>query len=237
MGLQRITIQKLLRENFPGTNPLVVKPAAAAREKLGAEIKDRLSRFDGVDTKDAVYLREEEKPRHIASFSIIDPEPKYSYYHRDSFCLTLDDDNQLTIREYHHYAGRSALVGDLDEIVHFVQEFKQRLERQRAKQVQRGKVRELLAQAILAQVKKVAKEERFDFMSETDAQKLNLFVKLSETHAIELNIPFKEFKKILPQLKAAIVSLRQMYQSGIRYHIVGRRSLPWRTSWVKHESL
>ena len=63
------------------------------------------------------------------------------------------------------------------------------------------KVRDLLAQAILAQVRKLATEERFDFMSETDAQKLKLFVKLSDDHAVVLHIPFKEFKQFLPQLR------------------------------------
>ena len=55
MGLQRRTIQKLLREDFSGTKPLVVDPAE--REKLGAEIKARLERIDGVETKDAEALR------------------------------------------------------------------------------------------------------------------------------------------------------------------------------------
>ncbi len=234
MGLQRSTIQKLLRENFPGTKPLVVAPTA--REKLGTEIKSRLERFDGVDTKDSGYLREGQKPRYVCSFAVIDPEPKYHYHSRDSFYLQLDDASQLTIHEYHH-SNRSALVSDLDEIVQFVRHYKERLERKRALQAKSGKVRELLSQAILAQVRKLAKEERFDFMSESDAQKLKLYVKLSDNHSIEMNIPFKEFKKILPELRSAILSLRQMYQSGIRFHVVGRRGLPWRKTWVKHESL
>jgi hypothetical protein len=233
MGLQRSTIKKLLREDFPGTKPLVVDPAE--REKLGAEINDRLGRFDGVDTKDYGWVPEEQKPRLVASFSVIDPEPYYYYGGRDTFRLLLDDANRLTIKETR--TGDSALVSDLDEIVRFVRHCKQRLERKRALQAKRGKVRELLAQAILAQVKKLAREERFDFMSETDAQKLRLYVRLSDEHAIELNIPFREFKRLLPQLRSAIVALRQLYESGIRFHIVGRRTLPWRKTWITHQSL
>jgi hypothetical protein len=224
MGLQRRTIQKLFREDFPGTKPLVVNPAA--REKLGAEITSRLERFDGVDTKDYGFVPKEQKPRLVGSFSVIDPEPYYYYGVRDSFRLLLDDANRLTIKETR--SGDSALVSDLDEIVQFVRHCKQRLERERALQAKRGKVQELLAQAILAQVKKLAREERFDFMSESDAQKLKLYVRLPDEHAIELNIPFREFKQILPQLRSAIVALRQLYKSGIRFHVVGRRALPWR---------
>jgi hypothetical protein len=77
MGLQRSTIQKLLRDDFPGTKPLVVDPVA--REKLGAEITSRLERFDGIDTKGYEFVPEEQKPRLVGSFSVIDSEP-YSYY-------------------------------------------------------------------------------------------------------------------------------------------------------------
>ncbi len=233
MGLQRRTIQKLLRENFPGARPLVVDPAR--RERVGADLKARLERFDGVDTKDYGWVPDQEKSRLVCSFSIIDPEPYYYYAARDSFRLLVDDAGRLTIKETRQ--GDSALVSDLDEVVRFVRDCKQRLERHKALRAKRGKVRELLAQAILAHVRKLAKEERFDFMSETDAQKLNLFVKLSDDHAIVLHIPFKDFKQFLPQLGPAIVTLRQLHQSGIRFQIVGRRGLPWRQSWVSYQSL
>jgi hypothetical protein len=233
MGLQLRTIQKLLREDFAGAAPLVV--ADADREKVAADLKARLGRFDGVDTKNDGWVRQEEKPRLVCSFSIIDPEPYYYYGVRDSFRLFLDDLARLTIKEAR--SGDSALVSDLDEVIQFVRHCKQRLERQKALRAKRGKVRDLLAQAILAQVRKLATEERFDFMSETDAQKLKLFVKLSDDHAVVLHIPFKEFKQFLPQLRSAIVTLRQLYQNGIRFQIVGRRGLPWRKSWVTYQSL
>jgi len=95
----------------------------------------------------------------------------------------------------------------------------------------------LKAQAIIAQVKQLAKAERFDFMTDMDSQKLKLFVKLSERHSIELHIPFKQFEQMLPQLRAAIVALRELHVSGIRFKIVSRRALPWRQSWVSHKSL
>jgi hypothetical protein len=66
---------------------------------------------------------------------------------------------------------------------------------------------------------------------------LKLFVKLSDDHAVVLHIPFKEFKQFLPQLRSAIVTLRQLYQNGIRFQIVSRRGLPWRKSWVTYQSL
>jgi hypothetical protein len=232
MGLQRRTIQKLLREDFPGTNPLVV--AAGKREKVGADLKARLERLEGVDTNSSVWMRDEEKRRFVCSFSVADPSEPSHYYRRDSFRLFLDETRRLTIKDRY---GTAALVSALDEVVQFVRDCKQRLERHKALRAKRGKVRELFAQAILAHVRKLAKEERFDFMSETDTQKLNLFVKLSDEHAVVLYIPFKEFKEFLPQLRSMIVSLRKLYQNGIRFRIVGRCGLPRRTGWITHESL
>jgi len=108
MGLQRRTIQKLLREDFPAATPLVV--LAPEREKVGADFKARLERFDGVDTKDYGWAREEEKPRLVCSFSTIDPD-SYNYYRgRDSFLLLLDEQALLTIREARF--GDAALVSD-----------------------------------------------------------------------------------------------------------------------------
>jgi hypothetical protein len=232
MGLQRRTIQKLLREDFLGIKPIVIDPSE--REKRSAEIKARLERIHDLDTKNYSYIRDEEKPRVLYSFTIIDPEPYYYHGGRTTFRLITDDQDRLTIKEAHE--GDSALVSDLDEVVQFVGHCNERIGRQKALKAQRGKVRDLLAQAILAQVKKVAKEERFEFMSETDAQKLKLFVKLSDDHAVVLHIPFKDFKKFLPQLRSVINTLRQLYQNGIRFQIVGRGGLPWRKTWVTHES-
>jgi hypothetical protein len=234
MGLQRRTIQKLLREDFPGKSPLVVDPAQ--RGKLGADLAARLKRFDNVDTKDHGYLREEEKPRFVCSFTLTDPNAYYYYSSRHSFRLLLDDAHRLTL-EAATYARDSALVSDLEEVVRFVRDCKQRLERHKALRAKRGKVRDLLAQAILAHVRKLARQERFDFMSDLDAQKLKLYVKLTDDHALLLHIPFKDYQKFLPQLGPAIVALRQMYLSGIRFEVVGRRKLPRRKSWTTHESL
>jgi hypothetical protein len=203
MGLQRRTIQKLLREDFSGATPLVV--AQAERKKLGSDIKARLERIEGVETKDHGFIREEEKPRFVCSFSLHDPQSYYYYATYTRFELVLDGDGRLIIKQSH--GGSSAPVSDLDEVVLFARHCKERLERHKALHAKRGKVRGLLAQAILAQVRKLAKEERFDFMSDTDAQKLKLYVKLSDEHAVALHIPFKEFKEFLPQLRSAIVNV------------------------------
>ena len=232
MGLQRRTIEKLFREDFPGTAPIVV--TASERDKLAAAIKAKLERFHDLGN-DRGYLRDEEKPFFVHAFTVPDNEPYYYHGSHSTFRLFLDQLGRLTIKEA--YSGLTALVSDLDEIITFIEHCKERVTRQKALQTQRAKVRDLLAQAILAQVRKLAKEERFDFMSETDAQKLKLFVKLSDEHNLVIHIPFKEFKKHLPELRSVIVTLRQLYENGVRFQIVSQGALPWRGSWTTHDQL
>jgi hypothetical protein len=231
MALQSRTVQKLLREGFAGTNPMVV--TAGERKKLVEEVRTRLARFHGLDIKDYAYIREEEKGKLICPFTFVHPE---HYYRSDSFRLILDSANRLTVEET-GYRGSSALVSSLDEVVDFVRACQERLARHKALEAKRSKVRELLAQAILARVRKLAKEHRFDYMSEIGPHKLKLFVKLSDEHALGLDIPFKHFKKFLPQLRTTIIAMRKLYKKGIRFQVVSERRLPWRQAWVKHETL
>ncbi len=130
-----------------------------------------------------------------------------------------------------------ASVSDPDEIVAFVLHCKQRLARRQALQAKRDKVRHFQAQAIIAQVQQLAQEEQFDFMTETDRHKLKLFVKLSDSHCLELHVPFKRFQAMLPQLRTMIVSLRTLYASGMSFKIVSHRALPWRQNWIAHTAL
>lgn len=234
MSLERRTIEKLFREDFPGARPLVVDPAE--RERLGAEIRSRLERFEGIEIRETGFVGEQEKARRVLSFTIADPDASSCYYrHSHSFRLLLDEQNRLTIQD--GYGHSDAVVSDLEEISRFVLHCKQRLARRKALKAKSEKVRQLKAQAILAQVKKLAKEEKFDFMSETDALKLRLYVKLSDQHAVELSVPFKQFDQVLPHLRTAVVSLRHLYESGIRFKIVGRAKVPWRKEWIRHETL
>ncbi len=233
MSLASRSIHKLLKEDFGGASPLLVDPAT--RDTLVDEITQRLDRIEGVDTKVYLFMPDDEKARLLCTFAVIDPHQPYYYSSRNDFRLVLDEQRALLIQ--HGRNGGQAVVSDVDEIVQFVSHCQQRLARRRALQAKRKKIRDLQAQAIIAQVKQMAKAERFDFMTETDRQKLKLFVKLSANHSIELHIPFKQFEHMLPQLRATIVSLRELHASGIRFKIVGRRALPWRQSWVSHESL
>ncbi len=232
MSLPSRTIQKLMRETFRGTPPLVFD--RTERDGLASRIRESLGGIEGVDATTSGYVREEEKPRYVCEFSINDPNAYYYYRSRESFRLLLDDAGRLTIQEanFHTLKAVGAMISDLDEIVVFVRRYKQRIDRQRAIKAKREKIREIQTQAIVAQVRKLAREDRFDFAYEADPRKLNLYVKLSEKNILVLYVPFKDFKECLPRLGSAIASLRELHQSGIRFEIGGNRMWRRRQSWI-----
>ncbi len=230
MSLDTRTINKLMRENFPGSAPMTVAPGE--REQLRAAAEQRLGAIEGIETGGLGHaLSDQEKARLVLQFSVNDPARRYWSY-RSTFRLALGEDRALTLEQPH--SSNRAAVGDLDEVVRFVLHCKQRLARRRALKAKREKVRDLKAQAIVAQVRQLAKEERFDFTTAWDSRKLKLFVKLSDAHCVEMQVPFKSFQETLPHLRSAIAALRQMYGQGIRCKVTG---VSWHGGWISHTSL
>ncbi|MCB1764807.1 MAG: hypothetical protein KDJ22_01915 [Candidatus Competibacteraceae bacterium] len=102
--------------------------------------------------------------------------------------------------------------------------------RQRAfKQRKASKVRNLQTQAIQAQVRQIANEERFAFRIATSARLIRIEVRLDENNQLTLSVPFTEFENALPQLREMIVNLRALHQRRIRFktHQCGYRSGSW----------
>lgn len=152
--------------------------------------------------------------------------------------MEFDDESRLTIHSYQFRESRhSALVSDLDEIKQFVRHVHDRYARRHAAAQKREKVRQFKSKAIIAQVKKLAKEEQFDFATSGDTVKLKLYVRLSKQDLIEISVPFKQFEKMLPKLRETIQALRILYDEGLRFKIQPVTRLPWNLKWTRHESL
>ncbi|MBP0038367.1 MAG: hypothetical protein J7519_11770, partial [Roseofilum sp. SID1] len=130
-----------------------------------------------------------------------------------------------------------APVSDLSEMVALIQAFFQRVDRQKAQAAKRQKQKDLKVQAILAQVRKIAKEDQFDFATEVDTVKLKLIIRLSDNNDyFAILIPFNQFKEVLPKLRTAIQALRETYNSGVRFTTRLKRGYG-RSSWIRHEDL
>lgn len=229
MSIHKQTEKKLFREHFSEKNPIRVEPGKS--EELKKSIEKRLKAFDDVETGEGSYYRRSEKAKYILELSILEPHG-YGYRNRSKFDLSLDNQRYLVIDGYYSV---SAKVSAIDEIISFLDSCRKQIERKEALRIKRNKVREFKTQAILAQIRKLAKEEKLDFCTETDTVKLKLFVKLEENECIELFIPFSKFQKILPNLRSTILSLRELRQQGIKFKIKSVSSHYFR--WISHDSL
>jgi len=121
-------------------------------------------------------------------------------------------------------------------VVALVQAFLQRVDRQKAQAAKRQKQKDLKVQAILAQVRKIAKEDRFDFATEVDSIKLKLIIRLSDQDYFAILIPFNQFKEVLPKLRTAIQALRETYNTGVRFKTNLKRGYR-RSDWIRHQDL
>jgi hypothetical protein len=233
MSIHGPTIRRLFREHFSGASPLVVK--AEDRAALATQIQQRLAGMKYVEIERTHYYQDaREKERFVYAFAISEPTDRYSYSRSTSFTLRLNERNQLTIDHWR----TPALVSSLDEIVAFVVGCQEAVDRKIAQKSKSQKVRELKAQAIVAQVKKIAKEDKFDFYTDTDTQKLTLYVRLSDNESVELRVPFSKFQEVLPHLRTSIRAVRELYARGIKFKIGQFSPSSWRNQqWIRHEAL
>ena len=232
MSITSQSIRKLFRDILTTTTPWYVRYNEIDETKKMLE--KRLSTMKDVEinrsrTRYYSSLHTEEKT--ICRFSIHDHAAVYSFDPNYDFRLLLDENNHLTIK---YTYGSSAQVGNLDELEAFIKTFQQRISRQVTQKSKRGKVREFKAQAIEAQVKKLAKEDKFDFYTVTDTVKLKLYIRLSEKDSLEIHIPFNRFEEILPKLREIIAPIRTAHDQGVKFKINLKSS--WH-SWITHDSL
>jgi hypothetical protein len=128
----------------------------------------------------------------------------------------------MAMSELRYLAGPEALRALLEALLEGLRQhvFKQR---------KAHKVRNLQTQAIQAQVRQIANEERFAFRIDTTARLIKIEVRLDEYNQLTLSVPFTEFENALLQLREMIVNLRALHQRRIRFktHQCGYRSGAW----------
>ncbi|MCP4348092.1 MAG: hypothetical protein GY795_21530 [Desulfobacterales bacterium] len=232
MTLQQPTIEKLFREHFKGNNP--IRGTADELKKLDKTIKQRIGGMKNVSIDQPRYhYSEEKKRRMVCEITVRDGSgSRYYYYSGNDFKLMINEKGELFIKHY----SAEALVSDIDEIISFLSVCLGRVERQQALRSKRKKLRDFKTQAIIAQVKKMAKEDKFDFRTDSDTVKLKLYIRLFEDECAEIHIPFSKFQEILPDLRSTISLLRELCGKGIKFKM---KSLHYYSDrgWITHDSL
>ncbi|MGK7925869.1 MAG: hypothetical protein AB4290_11585 [Spirulina sp.] len=232
-------MQKLLRENISGENPLSVD-SEQARE-LAEDLLARVEPLPGVKRNDNCYRRfqgrsnADQSPTHDFCCCILLEESSDRWYRNETHLHLLGSPEQQLWVEL-GYERSPAPVSDIGEVVALIQAFLQRVDRQKAQAAKRKKQKDLKVQAILAQVRKIAKEDRFDFATEVDSVKLKLIIRLSDQDDFAILIPFSQFKEVLPKLRTAIRALRETYNTGVRFKTNLKRGYR-RSNWIRHEDL
>jgi hypothetical protein len=235
LKLPQPSIRKLFREDFAGRQPIQVDRAKLPDESKHWE--SLLRQIEGVHVTRHPGDKDS-RSRTLCRFTIPDEQSDGDYWRSDELRLEYDDEGRLTIQSYQRRSRcHAALVSDVDEIRTFVRHVRQRYNRRHAAAKKREKVRQFKSKAIIAQVKKLAKDESFDFATIQDSVKIRLFVKLSPRDMVEISVPFKQFEKVLPKLRATIESLRELYKEGLRFKVSPVGHLPWNAQWVEHRSL
>lgn len=217
MSIHSSTIVRLFRQSFTAESPdeNFVQVSIGEREKLAAIIKQRLSGFNDVvvesDYEKNYSLDEKQKKQFVCELSIKEHTERYYYRSSGRFRLFINKRGKVTIK---HYAA-SAVVSNVDEIVALIVGCREAIKQKQILASKREKVRHLQKQGVIAQVKKLAQEEKFDFAIESDTVKIKLYVKISEKECAEIWIPFKGFSETLPHLRTTILTLRGLGERGI----------------------
>lgn len=241
MSIASRSLQKLLRENISGEQPLSVDPEQS--QELAEDLLARLEPLPGAKRNDHCHYyhrfqggsNADQPPTNTLCCCVLLEESNDRWYRNETHLhLFRSPEQQLWVDL--GYERSPAPVSDIDEVVALVQAFFQRVDRQKAQAAKRKKQKDLKMQAILAQVRKIAKEDRFDFATEVDTVKLKLIIRLSDQDYFAILIPFKQFKEVLPKLRTAIQALRETYNTGVRFKTHLKRGYR-RSDWIRHEDL
>ncbi|RKZ51520.1 MAG: hypothetical protein DRR16_05100 [Candidatus Parabeggiatoa sp. nov. 3] len=210
MSLHPKTVAKALQEHFTGDIPVMKAPIA--HKKLMTSIKSQLEKSKGIIIS-IYYSRRDNEPDKLCHFEVSDKED--GYYNSDSFTLKFNENNELMIK---HFSSR-AMVYQIEQIYTFIDRLKVEYQKKKARQLKREKINKLKQQAIVAKVKEIAKEDRFEFSVREYSIKLKLTVRIEGGKIVEFDIPYNKFQEVLKDLRSVIQDIRELQKSGISFKI------------------
>ena len=150
------------------------------------------------------------------------------YYRRDAVRIEADSQGHLEL--VLDYVGRETLRGELrtfDQIEHVVRAVRQWYQRRNSAKRRQEKIRTFKTGAIVAAVDQLAREESFEFAYRTDTQKLKLWVTLRHDAVLQIEVRYSKFQETLPKLRDIIISMRKLYDAGLRFRIGTPRLVPY----------
>jgi len=231
MKLPAPSVRKLLRESFGQQSPIEVD--LRNRPALIQAWREKLERVEGVRVTQHPGDRDP-RSHTLLRFTVQNPHQSLQYWRTDEVHLDVDERSRLRLWVGANREDETTvLVSDLAEIEKLVRQVLVRYAKRHAAEKKREKIRKFQSAAILAQVGKLAGEEKFDFATVADSHKVRLFVRLSRDRVFEIHIPFKRFDETLPKLRSAVTTLRQLDAEGLRFRIAATGRLPRGAEWIR----
>lgn len=227
MSLASRTIARIFREHFTDTSSFV--KTKEEQPECIAKIKKRLGEMDDVKSDSMTYHNHKQEVCEYR-FTIT---RENAWGSGATFVVKFDQNDHLIIDNY----GQNTPVGNMDLIYSFVEAIKLEHEKQQAKETKRAKIKKLKNQAIIAKLKEIAKEDRFDFRTREYNIKLKLYIRIAPGTVAEVDIPYSKFHNIMQNLRALIQTMRTLYASGITFRLKTRGRYEGNYDWISYESL
>ncbi|CAK0774393.1 conserved hypothetical protein [Gammaproteobacteria bacterium] len=121
---------------------------------------------------------------------------------------------------FHHQSGELRYLADAEALVRLIRALNEESQQALFREQKRDKIKAIKRQAIVAQLRQIAAEERFAFYVETSALRILIGVRMDDNNQLEITIPFSEFENILPQVREAVIKLRALHQYKIRFKTI-----------------
>jgi len=223
MSLNSRTVAKILREHFTGETPIIKN--ASEHQTFISSLQTKIEKIKGIE-KPFFYHSSNEPNCH---FSIKDES---SFYDNNDFTIKFNQNNELFIT----HNRNSANIYQLEQIYSFIDKIKLEYDNKQARQLKKEKINKLKQLAIIGNIKKIAKEDKFDFYTLEYATKLKLIVHIGSGKIIEIDIPYGKFQDSLKDLRSLIQTIRELQKSGLTFRFKSN-SRYQHDSWITHESL
>jgi hypothetical protein len=208
---------KLLREHFTGEFPIFMK-TTSEQKILISQIKAELKKIQAVRLSDHYYFsHDKDREETILRFTL---EDDLHRYYRPYCSLTLkfgEDDHCLIIED----SPRRALVYQVEQIYSFIDKLKAEFDQKKAQAHKTEKINNLKQQAIIARIKEIAKEDKFEFATtwREYQNKLKVMVRLEGGILMEVDIPYNGFQEVLKNLRPLIRNVNELQKLGISFKI------------------
>ena len=144
--------------------------------------------------------------------------------HREVTCsMRFGKNNDLSIHLYpdeHHLGDVSQLIALKNAIQKAAIVANEKAIESKANSLKRDKIKELKKKAIIAKALELVQLENVPYViDDSFTTKIVVFIRLSETVRLEVNVPYSNYQIVLQNTQAAIKAIREFADKGIAINV------------------